>query len=1085
MTAVSLAGRGLKHFRGSFILLFTGTLLSATVLTGALLVGDSVKKSLFLYAEQRLGGIEYAVELPRRYIDESLCAEISDAAGSEIAGVLKLRGSIALSAGGALSVNVIGIDEHFPGAAGREQKLPERTGIILNRRAAELGRVSAGDIVTLSVEKPSVMSRDMPLSSRMDRNYGTAALLVCGIAEDSDLGKFSLRAEQVPAVNVFISRARLQEMSGLNGKINLVLAGPQEGTANGSAFLNDRLKAVWKLKYAGYSFVERDDGSCELKTDRIFIEPSVARAAEAYGGAGRSAYLVNSISSVRNESRSTPYSFVLAGAGEPAAPAGMQDDEAAVNSWLAEKTGVGPGDGIRVRYFRFSAPGSLEERERIFRVKSVTGMDKAAQSAVLMPAFPGLSDVESCSSWEIGMPLDPEKVKDRDNEDYWNSYRDTPKLFLTAAAAREMWGSYFGEMTSYKLDREGAAGVEAELGPDQFGAIFRPVAEEAEEAVNKSMDFGGLFLGLSFFLVAASLLLTGLLFSFTVLRRSREAGILRAAGYSKGRIILVYTLEAIAVAVPGACAGALLSMAYTMAFIYMLNRFWSGAVAGALIVFDMNLASLAAGAAASVVLVSCVVMYSIVRLTRKQTVELLSGRVRENVSGETPGFRWLAAAITMAAAAAGIIFSAGSGQNAAGAFFGAGFLLLAAAVAAGRFWIGRLGEGGRLSVRYAGLRNAGRRQERSMAMAAFTAIGCFMVISVACMVADPVKDADEKWSGTGGFDLIVEFAVPVQDDLLTEEGISRLGFRDAEAWQRSNVVLVKVREGDDASCLNLNRAGLPMVMGFDDALMARLGAFGDMESSIDCWNKLAPGASDTIQVLAGDRDTAQWGLGARTGDELNLTDDAGGVFSVRLAGELPVRKSILQGRLIMGMNDFVRKYPSEDGYRMLLIDCPPGRAEIMGRAIEKTFRNYGPAVTTASERLGELYAVENTYMGMFGALGGLGLLLGALGTGIAAALNIMQRRSEIGMLRAVGFRKRTVAWMIFAEYGFLLVYGLVSGTAAALISVWPNVKAGGSVLPAGLLALIVPGIAAAGLASVLAAAWYSLKGSPISSLRME
>ena len=44
-------------------------------------------------------------------------------------------------------------------------------------------------------------------------------------------------------------------------------------------------------------------------------------------------------------------------------------------------------------------------------------------------------------------------------------------------------------------------------------------------------DFGMLFLAFSFFLIAAALLLVGLLFRLNLERRAREVGLLLAAGY--------------------------------------------------------------------------------------------------------------------------------------------------------------------------------------------------------------------------------------------------------------------------------------------------------------------------------------------------------------------------------------------------------------------------------------------------------------------------------------------------------------------------------------------------------------------------
>src|SRR5882672_4777065 len=47
-----------------------------------------------------------------------------------------------------------------------------------------------------------------------------------------------------------------------------------------------------------------------------------------------------------------------------------------------------------------------------------------------------------------------------------------------------------------------------------FGFQFQPVREQALAAASQSQDFGGLFIGFSFFLIGAALILMALLFQF-------------------------------------------------------------------------------------------------------------------------------------------------------------------------------------------------------------------------------------------------------------------------------------------------------------------------------------------------------------------------------------------------------------------------------------------------------------------------------------------------------------------------------------------------------------------------------------------
>ena len=79
-----------------------------------------------------------------------------------------------------------------------------------------------------------------------------------------------------------------------------------------------------------------------------------------------------------------------------------------------------------------------------------------------------------------------------------------------------------------------------------------------------------------------------------------------------------------------------------------------------------------------------------------------------------------------------------------------------------------------------------------------------------------------------------------------------------------------------------------------------------------------------VPALAGDVDTALWGLEAKVGVEegtvFDYVDEAGQPFKVRLVGSLPVRLSLFQGSLILAEKDFTERFPGEEGYRMFLFD---------------------------------------------------------------------------------------------------------------------------------------------------------------------
>ena len=102
---------------------------------------------------------------------------------------------------------------------------------------------------------------------------------------------------------------------------------------------------------------------------------------------------------------------------------------------------------------------------------------------------------------------------------------------------------------------------------------------------------------------------------------------------------------------------------------------------------------------------------------------------------------------------------------------------------------------------------------------------------------------------------------------------------------------------------------------------------------------------------------------------------------------------------------------------------------------------------STSERLAAFHQVENTYLSTFQALGGLGLLLGTVGLATVMFRNVLERRRELGLLRAVGYDTRRMTLMIVAEAAFLLGVGMVAGIGCAAIAIAPAWLGRGGTLP--------------------------------------
>ena len=329
--------------------------------------------------------------------------------------------------------------------------------------------------------------------------------------------------------------------------------------------------------------------------------------------------------------------------------------------------------------------------------------------------------------------------------------------------------------------------------------------------------------------------------------------------------------------------------------------------------------------------------------------------------------------------------------------------------------------------------------------------------------------------------------MPVYQDLNSRSGREFFGLND-EDLAGVNLVALRVRQGDEASCLNLTRAQKPRVLGVDPQLLAGRFTFTAAAKGLNRsagWGLLrGSGALAPDEVPAiGDANSIQWALGKKVGDTLEYTDDHGRIFKLRLVGA--VANSILQGSLLIDETQFIKRFPNEGGYRMLLLDTPQSAATKVSATLSRALQDAGLEITSTERRMAAFNAVQNTYLGTFQILGGLGLLLGSAGLGVIVMRNVLERRGELGLFQAVGFQPKTLSRLVLTEHAILLIWGLLLGIVAALIAVLPSLFSPAARLPYFSLVVTLVAVFFNGLLWTWVASRFALRGNLLAALRNE
>jgi hypothetical protein len=374
--------------------------------------------------------------------------------------------------------------------------------------------------------------------------------------------------------------------------------------------------------------------------------------------------------------------------------------------------------------------------------------------------------------------------------------------------------------------------------------------------------------------------------------------------------------------------------------------------------------------------------------------------------------------------------------------------------------------------------------------AALVATATFIIVSVDAFRRGGGERTEDRQTGTGGYVLFAESELPLVHNPNEPEGLEALMVRARNSHAR--FTRFRVRPGEDASCLNLYRPTNPTIIapeaGFIDSgrfAFASSMAQSDAERA-NPWLLLRRTFDDGAVPVVADATSLQYVLHLGVGDTFSL--DTGGDRPLLLRFVAALRDSILQGELVMAEEQFVRLFPHQQGYRLFLIDHVSVRsmadADRLVGIVERELQPFGVDAITTSERLAEFHRVENTYLSTFQALGGLGLLLGTIGLTTVMFRNVLERRRELAVLRAVGYHAGRISTMIVAETAFLLGAGLVAGAGSAAIAIAPAWVGRGTLPGAGLAALLLA-VIAAGILSSQMATRAALRGSVLDALRAE
>jgi len=1121
----------LVYYWRTNLAVIVGVATSVAVLAGALLVGESVRGSLRDLLVQRLGSTEYVVAADR-FFREDLAARLSSPTdtgprnGDEVCPMIVLQGVVVHERTGqrAYGVNVYGIDQRFWRFHGRAGPAgQDGPAAAVGSGLAESLAIREGDDLLLRIETRGDAPRESMFGRREDA--GRTVRLVAGkILPADQLGEFALQPSQGTVKALFVPLRRLQQVVDQPGRTNTVLL------ASAAASRVERVRAVLQANFTlqdvgvtlrplpasseatprtvNASSVPPGESSrpgVAVESTRILIEDALATAATEAAtelrapASGVFSYLANAI---RSRGREIPYSVISAvdlGALGLGAADRSAVDPIWLNQWAWNELGVSDGDTVEVDYFHWQEEGSLVTRTARFRLdgRVISGLDS---DATFSPSFPGVSDALSMRSWDPPFPLDLRRIRPQD-EDYWHRYRSTPKAVIGLAVGQELWSSRFGRLSSVRIDGvtadRVAEALRRHLNPEQVGFTITAVRQRGLEAAQGTTDFGEYFLYFSAFLIGSALLLSALFFRLGIDQRLSEVGTLLAVGIPMRAVRRIFLLEGVVLSVLGGVLGVLGAIVYGGVMMAGLRTWWIGAVGTRQLSLHLSFAALGLGAASGVMVSLVVIGWTLYGLRRYSVRGLLAGAV-DTATNRRQGVRLLGITSLVSCVLAAVLVagSAAGKVPAVGAFFGAGGLILASMLCLVTVYLRRearhpiSGHGWLALVRLGG-RNVITRPGRSLLCIALVAAATFVIVSVEAFRKETPSVDIGPGSGTGGYALVAHSSLPIVVDPNSVAGREALGIPSSEVPELVEVGFVpfRVSAGDDASCVNLYAPKEPRIIGASRAFVAA-GRFSfqaslasTAEERNNPWRLLDAGSQDGVVPAIGDANTIQYILHRSLGDEVTVGGSNGAPVRLRLVGAL--RDSMLQGELVVADAQFLRAFPDVEGFRFFLLDVAPASAGSLIGPLQDRLADWGFAVDRSSDVLAAYHRVENTYLSTFQSLGALGLVLGTIGLAVVLVRNVLERRKQLALLRAVGYRRSDLALIIVSENAMLMIAGLTCGTVSAIVAAAPTLQARGGGFPIGMTLLLLATVLIAGLLSSLVAVAAAFRSPLLGALRSE
>jgi len=549
--------------------------------------------------------------------------------------------------------------------------------------------------------------------------------------------------------------------------------------------------------------------------------------------------------------------------------------------------------------------------------------------------------------------------------------------------------------------------------------------------------------------------------------RAVEMGLLRTFGFRKRDIRDLFLVESSILSIIGSAVGTVLGLLFGAFVITGLNSFWSPIVEDSSVRFAFTIDDLVIGFCAGCVISIVSLVIGLHHEGRRTTIQAVKripyqrkkmriqkmashgsrGRILEELLG---GLLVVCALI--------ILLSFIEEGSVLMLFFLTGFRTLIGLLLVFHSRLMRIADpdvqggsgggssgasgGGSWSFDYA-VRNATRDPKRTMITVILFSLTLFVLVSLTATLQGVMYDRDRAVEEAGGgYEIMGESTNPIFADLGDEQARKDIGIgTGSTAFHGLEIEQFRTKGNLGGTCSNLNRNASPRIIGANGSFL-RNNSFPFVRhedlsgGDRNAWDLLRHQGDDQEIPAIGDYNTVVWILGLELGSTIEIQDEWGNTVDLRIVGI--IKNSIFQGSLFIWDGWFDSLYPTDPGYTLFLFRSASTShdQETRMRELETELAEYGFEARSVEEQVVENIDIENTYISVFLVLLIFGVIIGTLGVGVVVSRNMLERKWELGILRAMGTTRNTLMKIVLMENSITILSGILIGTVAGVMTSW-------------------------------------------------